>query len=193
MFTRHHNIPEEAQCVFTWVRSEVFQWNQDMYDGSIALFERVRFLDGAFVIGIEQDGRILVTRQSQPQRHDFLSLPGWSFAFPEEDPVDCARRELLEETWYTTSEDIIPWIRFDGTVNVMTYTYFYIARNCKKIQEITPDSGEKISVFSVTFDEFLELSSDVGFHHHWNLLPIFYEARLSPEKKEELRIIFFGK
>jgi len=30
------------------------------------------------------------------------------------------------------------------------------------------------------------------FHHHWNLLPILYEARLFPEKKEALRKIIFG-
>jgi hypothetical protein len=44
----------------------------------------------------------------------------------------------------------------------------------------------------VSFDELLELSSDPGFHHHWNLLPILYEARLHPEKKAELKKILYG-
>ena len=103
----------------------------------------------------------------------------------------CAGRELIEETGYT-SDEIIPWIRFDGTSNVMTYTYFYIARNCHWVQDISPDSGEKIELFDVSFDEFLELSSDVRFHHHWNLLPLLYEARLSDVKKAELKKIFYG-
>jgi hypothetical protein len=55
------------------------------------------------------------------------------------------------------------------------------------------DGGEKITLFMVSFDEFLELSSDPTFHHHWNLLPILYEARLYPEKKEELRKILYGE
>jgi ADP-ribose pyrophosphatase len=192
MFTPHHNIPRNAECVFQWVRSEVFQWNQVMYDGSIARFERIRFLDGAFVIAILPNDRILLTRQTQPGRSEFLSLPGGSFDFPEEDPAICAKRELLEETWYT-SDNMIPWIRFDGTSNVMTYTHFFIAHNCWKIQDIRLDPGENIELFDVSFDEFLELSSQTGFHHHWNLIPLLYEARIFPDKKEELRKTWYTR
>jgi hypothetical protein len=45
----------------------------------------------------------------------------------------------------------------------------------------------------VSFDELLELSSDQRFHHHWNLLPIFYEARIDPDKKEALRKTLYGE
>jgi 8-oxo-dGTP pyrophosphatase MutT (NUDIX family) len=70
-----------------------------MYDGSISCFELVRFLDGAFTFAITQDKKILVTLQSQPSRtHAFLSLPGGAFDSPLEDPLLCAKRELLEET-----------------------------------------------------------------------------------------------
>ncbi len=192
MFKHHHNIPENAECVFSGVRSEIFQWDQIMYDNSFARFERVRFLDGSFVIAILPNDRILLTRQIQPWRHEFISLPGGSFDTPDEDPTLCAWRELLEETGYTSNE-LVPWIRFDGTSNVMTYTHFYIARNCQRIQDIDPDPGEKIELFDVSFDEFLELSSHTGFHHHWNLLPIIYEARLYETKYSELKKIFYGK
>ncbi len=69
-----------------------------MYDGSIARFERIRFIDGSFVIPILPDGRILLTRQEQPGRSEFISLPGGSFDSPDEDPSVCALRELREET-----------------------------------------------------------------------------------------------
>ncbi len=191
MFTHHHNIPNTAECVFCWVRSEVFQWDQVMYDGTLARFERVRFLDGSFVIALLPNQRIILTRQLQPWRAEFISLPGGSFDYSEEDPLLCAKRELIEETWYA-SEEFVPWIRFDGTSNVMTYTHFFIARNCTWVQDIQPDSWEKIELFDVSFDEFLELSSVSAFHHHWNLLPILYEARLSKTKKDELKKIFYG-
>lgn len=191
MFAPHHNIPEKAELVFKWVRSEVFQWDQEMYDGSVARFERIRFLDGSFVIAILENNNILITRQIQPGRREFLSLPGWSFDSPLEWALVCAERELLEETWHTARE-FVPWMTFEGTSNVMTYTYFFIARGCKKIQDIEPDAWEKIETFEVSFDEFLLLSSDPGFHHHWNLLPILYEARISEEKKQELKKIFYG-
>ena len=90
------------------------------------------------------------------------------------------------------SDDWTLWYTFNGTGNIATCTYFYIARNTRKIQEIQPDPGEKIRVFTVTFDEFLDLSSNQRFHHHWPIIPLLYEARLDDTKKEELRKLFFG-
>jgi ADP-ribose pyrophosphatase len=188
----HHLIPPDAACVFRWIRADIYQKNQLMYDGSYSTFEYIRYLDGAFVIPILPNGNILLTLQEQPGREKFYSFPGGSFDFHEEDPLACAERELLEETWYR-SDIIVPWFRFNGTANVMTYTHYYIARDCRQIQEISPDPGEKIQLVEVSFDELLELVSDKRFHHHWNLLPIFYEARLFEEKKQELRTLWFGE
>jgi ADP-ribose pyrophosphatase len=169
----------------------VYQWEQDMYDGSIRTFELLRFLDGAFTIAITPDHRILITEQEQPAKlHSFLGLPGGSFDIPSEDPRTCAARELLEETGYTT-DDWSLWHVFDGTGNVATYTYFYIARDVVQIHDISPDPGERIRLFSVTFDEFLELSSDIRFHHHWSIIPLLYEARIDARKREALRQLFF--
>jgi hypothetical protein len=83
-------------------------------------------------------------------------------------------------------------MRFDGTNNVMTYTYFYIAQNVQKIQEMSPDAGEEIELFDVSFDEFLDLARSPLFHHHWNLLPLLYEALISEEKKKEMFTTFFS-
>jgi len=55
---------------------------------------------------------------------------------------------------------------------------------------MNPDPGEKIRLFEVSFDEFLLLSSDSRFQHHWNLLPTLYEARLDGNKRESLRKLF---
>ena len=57
-----------------------------MYDGTIKRFESIKFLDGAFCIPILPDGKILLTLQEQPLISEFISLPGGSFDFPEEDP-----------------------------------------------------------------------------------------------------------
>ena len=83
-------------------------------------------------------------------------------------------------------------MRYDGTANVFTYVHYFIARDCQLSAIKTPDPGEKIELFEVEFEDFLLLSSDKRFHHHWNLLPTLYEARLSLEKKMELKKIFYG-
>ena len=48
----HPSIPAHAEKVFDGVRCEIFQWNQTMYDGTTARFERARFMDGAFVLPV---------------------------------------------------------------------------------------------------------------------------------------------
>lgn len=75
----------------------------------------------------------------------------------------------------------------------MSNVYYYIARDCEIVTPIMADVGEKISLFEVDFDEFLELSSNEEFHHHWNLLPIMYEARLKKDVYEDLKQKIFGK
>lgn len=98
----------------------------------------------------------------------------------------------MEETG-AKSENWTHWMEFHGTNLTATYVDYFIARNCEIIESINPDPGEKIQLFEVTFDEFLELSSNEAFHHHWNLLPILYEARLSKEKYQELYARIYGK
>ena len=38
-------IPLNAEKVFSGIRTEIYQWDQEMYDGSIERFERMRFID----------------------------------------------------------------------------------------------------------------------------------------------------
>jgi ADP-ribose pyrophosphatase len=161
-----------------------------MYDGSVCTFERVRYKDGAFTIGVDTAGHILLTRQEQPAKEPFLSLPGGALE-DNEDPLDGAKREFLEETGYTSSA----WSHYttsSGSANVICYTYFYVARDCVCTADIQPDGGEKIEVYTVTFDEFLLLSSDKKFHH-WNVVPILYEARLNTDARAALHMAIYGK
>lgn len=188
----HPSIPEHAELVFSWVRAKVYQWDQEMYDGTTARFERIRFMDGAFTIPVLENGNILLTLQEQPARKPFFSLPGWALDKEWENPIEWAKRELLEETG-CTSDDWHHWMDFTWTVHTATYVYYYIARNCRSIQDVAPDGWEKIELIEVNFDQFLELASDIRFQHHWNLLPYMYEARLSQKKYNELYEIIYGK
>ena len=173
-------IPAGSEIVFSGIRSEIYQWDQEMYDGSFSRFERIRFTDGAFVVGILPDGNILLTRQEQPGRqHAFISLPGWGFDFPEEDPLECAKRELLEETGYVSSEWEL-WFVSTGTANIISYTYFYIAHHLESSLPPRLDPGEKIIPHIVDFDEFLLLSEDKNFIH-WPLVRELFMARIHPE------------
>lgn len=190
MTSKHPRIPKEAKLVFDGVRSRVYQWEQTMYDGSTSTFERIRFLDASFTLATVWD-RIVITHQEQPARDPFVGLPGGAFDFPDEDPLLCAKRELLEETGYD-SDKWIHWKTTGWTNNIIAYTHFYIARDAYKVSEVVPDPGEKVVVKHISYDEFLLLSENPDFVN-WSISRDLFLARLYEEKYDELKRVIFGK
>ncbi len=182
-------IPKHAKKVFSWIRSDVYQWDQEMYDGSMKTFERITFTRWSFVIPILPDKSILITTQDQPERERFTWLPGWAFDREDEDPLECVKREFLEETGYM-SDDWELWFIHEGTSNVISSTYFYVARDCRRVADTRLDPGERITLSTCSFDEFLLLSEDTQFVH-WPLLPYLFMARLHPEVYTEIEGLFW--
>lgn len=147
-------LPLNAKKVFTGEIFNVYQWEQKMYDGSTATFERVSRPNTVQVLAT-QDNNILVTHEEQPDKGPFFSLCGGRVD-EGEDTLAAAKRELLEEAGMV-SEDWELYVQHKPTHKIEWYVYYYVAKNCKKVAEQTLDAGEKITVESVTFDEFYTL------------------------------------
>lgn len=145
-------LPPEAKQVFKGIIFDVYQWQQQMFDGSTATFEMLKRVNTVQVIAI-QDGKICLAHQSQPTKKDFYSLLGGRCEVAE-DPLVAAKRELLEESGLSSVEwELIkihqPSHKIDWEI------YFYIAKNCQKVAEQKLDAGEQIEIKTCTFDEFI--------------------------------------
>ncbi len=181
-------MPPNAKSVFKGKIFEVWQWEQKMFDGSIEIFERLRRTNSVIVITTVGD-KILIQRELQPDREvPFLTMPG-GCVDDGEDPLSAAKRELLEETGYESSDwtllnEFRPYHKIDWTV------YLFVARQGHKIQVPHLDAGEKITSRLVNFEEFLMLSEDESMRNK-ELMEILLRARLDPKKKEELRKLLF--
>jgi nudix-type nucleoside diphosphatase (YffH/AdpP family) len=80
-------------------------------DGSTRLREIVEHAPGAAVVAVDADGQVLLVRQSRPAvGTDLLELPA-GLVDTGETPLDCARRELAEETGFT-ADHLQPLTRF---------------------------------------------------------------------------------
>lgn len=150
------DMPSNAKKVFEGVIFDVYQWEQKMYDGTTKTFERLDRADTVDVLATTKGGKILIQRQSQPDRDEaFLCLIGGRVE-KGEDTLGAAKREMLEETGYT-SDDWSLLLSYRPMFKIRWDMHVYVARDCEKIAEQHLDPGEKIDVMQVTFDEFLDL------------------------------------
>jgi ADP-ribose pyrophosphatase len=147
-------IPQEAKLVFKGVIFSIYQWQQKMFDGSTETFEMLQRPNTIEVIATQGD-KVLMSRQSQPNKENFYSLYGGRAEIGE-DPLVTAKRELLEESGLESDE----WELFKSyqPVHKIDWTiYLFVARNCRKVAEPNLDAGEKIEPLACTFDEFLQI------------------------------------
>lgn len=147
-------IPENAKKVFSGVLFDVYQWSQQMFDGTTSTFERLKRQDTAEIIAIK-DGKIILEEQEQPGKPLFLCLPGGRIEYNEE-PLAGAKREFLEETGFVSNKwtlyrTVQPLHKIEWNIHV------FIAQDCVFRQEKHLDSGEQIQVRWVTLSELIDL------------------------------------
>jgi ADP-ribose pyrophosphatase len=147
-------IPQEAKKVFQGKIFSVYQWEQEMFDGSKQTFEMLKRPNTIEIIAVQGD-KILMSHQSQPNKHNFYSLFGGR-AEENEEPLVTAKRELLEESGLESTD--WEFIKSYQPVHKIDWEiYLFVARNCQKVAEPKLDPGEKIETVSYSFDEFLNI------------------------------------
>ncbi len=146
-------IPAQAKSVFKGEIFEVFQWEQELFDGSMAIFEMTKRDDTTEVIAVK-DGLIWFAEQEQPMKGVYQSFFGGRVE-PGEDSETGAIRELEEESGMIPGSlekifSVMPLSKTEWT------NHYYIARDCQLTSAINLDPGEKITIKSCTFEELIE-------------------------------------
>lgn len=180
-------IPKDAKMVFKGVLFDVYQWEQEMFDGTKEIFEKLKRPDTAIVFLVLPDGKILLTKQEQPGKKPFIGATGGRID-EGEDVLSAAKRELLEESGYE-AEEFILWDAHHPTTKIDWAVYFFIAKGAKKVADINLDAGEKIELMTVTFDELIDIGIDENFSEK-EVASKFLEAKYNPQKKKELQELF---
>jgi ADP-ribose pyrophosphatase len=128
-------------------------------DGSAASREYVKHPGAVMVIAELPDGKLVLERQFRyPVQSVMVEFPAGKLDAGEAS-LDCARRELLEETGYTAKQ----WARAGVLHPVISYSTEFIdiwfARDLTAGQRQL-DPGEFLDVFSATADELLQWCRD---------------------------------
>lgn len=117
------------------------------------------------VLPVTKDGEIILV--VQPRVHIKngvgVEIPA-GLCEDGEDPLETIKRELLEETGYTTSNDkfihLAKCYQDEGCSSAISN--FFLATDCEKVTEQHLDEDEFISLFKCTVDEAYELI-DLGY------------------------------
>ena len=120
-------------------------------NGNIAEWDYIHHDGAAAVVAVNEDGKLLMVRQYRNALDRFtLELPAGKLDDPKEPTLDCAKRELEEETGYYTEN-------FEYLLTVNTTVAFcnekidlYLARGLKKTQQhLDPDEEINVELWDV--------------------------------------------
>lgn len=142
-------IPEHAKKVFEGVIFDVYQWEQEMFDGSKATFECLKRPATVVIIPL-MDGQVTLIKEQQPRTCERMTIPGGRQEKGEE-PSETAKRELKEEIGLV-SEDWELICTYEPSGKIDWQIYVYVARDCKKVSEPNLDAGEKIRMMEFDID-----------------------------------------
>lgn len=176
-------IPDTAKLVFKGKIFEVFQWEQELYDGTKTTFEALK-RPGTIQIIPTIGGKILLSHEEQPNKPLSYTFLGGR-AENGEEPLITAKRELLEESGMESDDwELIKTYESEG--KIQWNTYLFAARNCEKVAKQNLDAGEKIEVKEVHFDEFLDIVSSEKFWSR-DIANDILRKRLEPKKLDEFK------
>lgn len=182
-------IPNNAKKVFSGVIFDVYQWEQKMFNGSFETFEMLKRKHSIQVLAVTKDKKIIVLKEQHPHlKKSFYGVIGGGQE-DKETPLQTAKRELQEETGYTSKNwKLIHIERPSSKIDWPLYTY--VAKNSKKTHEPKLDAGEKVEVMKVSFGEFMKYTISKDFMSTgltFFLLKLNYQKKLAEFKNKILK------
>ena len=154
-------IPKEAHRVFSGIIYDVYNWEQKMFDDSVQTFEMLKRPDTVKIIPVKE-GKVVITKQTQPNLKEFKDIPGGMHDIDDEDELQAAQRELREETGLVCKYWKLVSINQPHN-KIEQFVYIFIAWDVLEENEQMLDNGEKIETELIAFSDFKTSLGTSGF------------------------------
>ena len=164
-------------------RLKFYEDTYEMPDGNKAYYDYIENRDGAAVLPVDSDGKLLFVKQYRPALDgESIELPAGSLEYEDEDFMSCAAREAEEETGMIPGKLIYVSDVYPLTAFVKEKTKVYIGLDLKK-GEIHRDETEFINVVKLTLDEALNMIETGKITDSKTIIAIFAYNNLILSKK----------
>ncbi|MCX7774332.1 MAG: NUDIX hydrolase [Clostridia bacterium] len=150
----------------------------ELPNGREATRDIVRNIGASVVVPINDKGQLILVEQfRKPNEKVFIELPAGKLDYKDEDPLECAVRELKEETGYTAENikkilSIHPAPAFADEV-----LHIYLATGLTQ-GECDPDEDEFITAKPYDFNEVLTMIEEGTITDAKTVAGILMAARL---------------
>lgn len=144
------------ELVYKGAILEVYKDHMEFASGNIAEWDFIHHDGAAAVVPVLPDGRILMVRQYRNAlERETIEIPAGKLDAPGEPGIDCAARELEEETGYYSEE--LEWLMTLRTTVAFCdeKIEIYAARNLQKSCQHL-DEDEYVDVRAYTVSELKE-------------------------------------
>ncbi len=144
-------IPDNATRVFEGKIFDVYQWPQKMFDGSTATFEMLKRPDTVQIVAV-RDGKLVMVDDEQPNRPAQIHFPGGRVDPEDTSWLSAAQRETAEETGMTFKTWKLIAV-YQSAMKIEQFVPWFLTTDFVSEQPLKLDSGEKITVQPMSFEE----------------------------------------
>lgn len=120
-------------------------------------FYKITIKDASIVVALTPDNELILKNEYRYcYEKDLIELPAGCFEEGEE-PLEVAKRELLEETGYSSDRWTYLGATVESSSKLTNYMHIFLAEDCAKVGEQKLDDTEELDVILVPFEKAIEM------------------------------------
>ena len=112
----------------------------------------------SLIVKKKKKKRIIIKDEYRyPIDKHLIELPGGTFDLGETNPLDVAKRELLEETGYCSDNWLYLGATIESSAKFTNHIHLYFADNCYRVAEQKLDESEQIEILKIPFSKAIDM------------------------------------